>query len=615
MPMTVLELQQRLKALKDSGFLVVGEEAKPTGPEQAAPEDGRHCLFDHSPLWNHVPPACARPLGPDQEPPLYERLPAGSSLVKALARTKLCLFAGAAMTPELRLAMARPDLPVFVFEPRPKRLYAFLDTVSDAELAAGQVFLFSGDTERFEHPLSHYITPNMFALGYPIVFALSRITTGYAPWLASLAQDVETLFFRYRIYPIEGQSLSRSLPLRPVAQGLTYDQTRHAYENTPLFFTSGRIDEVKNAFRGTTAVCVAAGPALDGQIEVLRQARERGCLIIAVNNAARTLAANGVAAHFVVINDTSLEAGSAFAGLEPQDKTILALHPLSAAGAEVFSRRLFFGDYMPQLFGSRQGLRLHGSVVTTAVSLARHLGCVRFVLAGAQLASPHPLGLAYAKNSINARDLPAVSSRTGVWPELYPVRAASGREMFATANYLDVRRWFLDEIRTQGIHVTNLTADSFLFGPGVTVDPDFAPTSPVDADSLFAALRIAPPKCNAAESLAWLDGEAAVWGAVAQSAADWLENTGPVEARLAQAQALVRHFDANGVSYCGQRYRSFDNRIFHERFFASTDAETRLNGGTMYFESLRDMSREFLKLIRAAHRQVSGRREDDPGSQ
>ena len=36
MPMTVLELQQRLKALKDSGFLVVGEEAKPTGPEQAA---------------------------------------------------------------------------------------------------------------------------------------------------------------------------------------------------------------------------------------------------------------------------------------------------------------------------------------------------------------------------------------------------------------------------------------------------------------------------------------------------------------------------------------------------------------------------------------------------
>uniref|UniRef100_I2Q7N5 6-hydroxymethylpterin diphosphokinase MptE-like domain-containing protein n=1 Tax=Desulfovibrio sp. U5L TaxID=596152 RepID=I2Q7N5_9BACT len=610
--MAVLDLQQRLKALKDSGFLVIGGESRPAGPEPAGLRDARHRFFDHAPLWGHVAPGCARPLGPDQEPPMYERLPAEVSLAKALARTRLCLFAGAAMTPELRLALARPDMPVLVFEPQPRRLSAFLETVSDAELAAGRVFLFGGDTERFEHPLSHYLNPNLFALGYPTVFALPRLAARHAPWLASLARDVETLFFRHRIYPVEGQSLSRSLPLRPLAQGLFYDQTRHAYENTPLFFTSGRIDEVKNTFRGTTAVCVAAGPALDAQIPAVRRARERGCLLIAVNNAARTLAANGLAPHFVVINDTSLEAGRAFTGLPALDETVLVLHPLAAAGAGVFSRRLYFSDYMPQLFGPRQGLRLHGSVITTAVSLARHLGCVESVLAGVQLASPHPLGLAYAKNSIHARDLPSSPPKTGVWPELYPMRAASGREMYTTANYLDARRWFLDEVRTQGLRVVNLTADSLLFGPGVTVDPDFTPSPGVEADPLFAALRIEPPQRDRGPVLSWLAGEGAVWEAVAKRAADWLEGKGPAPERLATAEALVRHFDANGVSYCGQRYRDFDNRAFHERFFGATAPETRLRGGSMYFESLRDMALELLELVRRAHAGVAGGGEDRP---
>jgi len=606
---TMADMQRRLAGLRERGILVIGKDARPEEAAGAFAATGHHAFVAHNPVWNFVPPRCARPMGPTQEPPLYESLPAGTPLPRALARTKLCLFAGATPTPELLLALARPDTPCFVFEPRQAALRAFLDHLDDATLARGQAFLFCGDHTRFDRPLADFLGPQIFQLGYPVFFATPDMAARYGGWLAGLMEYLETLFFRHRIYPLEGQTLSRSLPLRPIAQGLFYDQTRHLYENTPLFLTSGRIDAVRNAFAGETAVCVAAGPALDGQIDLIRRAQANGALVIAVNNALRPLAANGLHPHFAVINDTSVLSGRAFTGLTGTARTVLVAHPLSATGQGAFQRRLFFDSMLPELFGKRTGLRLHGSVISTAFSLARHLGCARAVLAGVQLAMPERFGYAYAKSSIHdgtgVVTLPAPLP-PDIWPAQYPVRTASGRRMFTTPNFLDACIWLRDEIRTSGLPVVNLTADSILFGPGITVDPGFVPEPEADKWARLESLPPAPPPVDRRAVLDWLAGETRLWETVAQGAGEWLETARPAEERLAVARALIGRFDASGVSYTGQRYGDFNNEAFHAAFFDGADTATRLGGATCYFTSLRAMSAEFLALIARARQAVAG---------
>jgi hypothetical protein len=73
----------------------------------------------------------------------------------------------------------------------------------------------------------------------------------------------------------------------------------------------------------------------------------------------------------------------------------------SELGGDTFPNKYIFGSYRPELFGTRPSLRLHGSVITTAFSLARHMGCSRCVLVGAQLCSDNPWIMSYSKGSIH----------------------------------------------------------------------------------------------------------------------------------------------------------------------------------------------------------------------
>lgn len=599
------DMQGRLAALIRAGVLVLGKDAR---PETDGPDDGtgaaRHRFHDHDPLWNFLPPRLARPLGPDQDPPLFETLPVDTGLPRALSRTRCCLFAGAADSPELRLALLRPELPLLVFEPSSRRLRELLATVGDADLARGKTFLFCGDHGRFDRPLSAYLGRGLFDLGYPVFFVQDRVAARHGQWLRGLVELVETLYFRYRIYPVEGQALRRSLPLRPMQKGLFYDQVRHLYENTPFFLTTGRIDAARGAFPGATAVCVAAGPALDGQIERIRACRDRGALVIAVNNALPPLVRQGLRPHFAVINDTSVEAGKAFADLPELPDTALVAHPLAAAGRGVFRRRLFFDTALPELFGTRTGLRLHGSVITTAFSLARHLGCARVVLAGVQLAFPCH-GQGYATGTLHDATVHTPPPDPHHWPSGYPVRTFDGRPCWTTPNFLDARTWFADEIRVSGLPVVNLTPDSLLYGPGIAVDPDFLPEPEPDKWAGLAGLFPSPPPTvDPAAVRGWLDGEAGLWTTVAGAAREWRDTPRSDTARLDLARVLVERFDAAGVSYMGQRYRDFNNSAFHNLFFAGTDPVRRLDGAESYFTSLGAMAEEFLGLLAAARREL-----------
>ena len=597
------DMQRRLAGLVKAGVLVLGRDAKlATDAPGEGPFAARHCFHDHDPVWNFVPPRYARPWGPDREP-LFETLPAGTKLSLALSRTKLCLFAGAVDTLELRLAMARPDVPLLVFEPRSRHLLEFLATVADEELLRSQTFLFCGDHARFDQPLSTYLRQQLFGLGYPVFFVHDRVAARHGDWLAGLVENVETLFFRHQIYPVEGQGLRRSLPLRPLKQGLFFDQMRHLYENVPLFCANGRIDSVANAFAGATAVCVAAGPALDGQIDRIRACMDRGALVIAVNNALRTLAAQGLHPHFAVINDTSLEAGLSFEGLRPMQRTVLVAQPLADAGRGVFSRRLFFDTILPELFGKRAGLRLHGSVISTAFSLARHLGCARVVLAGVQLASSD-LRPSYAAGSIHEKTILRLPPDRHRWPALCPVRSFTGEPLYATPNFMDARLWLLEEIRMTGLPVVNLSRDTSVFGPGITVDPDFLPEPQDDKWARLDSLDLSPVALDRQPILDWLTGELRLWKAVAGAARDWLDTPRNDAERLALARALIDKFDACGVSYIGQRFRSFSNQAFHEAFFASDDPARRLDGARAYFESLHTMAEVLTQHAFLAHRDL-----------
>jgi hypothetical protein len=325
-------------------------------------------------------------------------------------------------------------------------------------------------------------------------------------------------------------------------------------------------------------------------------------LLIAVNNALKPLLAAGVRPHFVVSNDTSLDTGRSWKGLPRLDDVSLVAYCLTDLGQGIFGRRYLFGNYRPEIFGARPGLRLHGSVITTAFSLARHMGCVRCVLVGAQLCSDDPWRMSYARGSIHSAPEEAPRPLTQAYPQLYPVRGMEP-PAYTSLNFLDAARWLLDEIRTSGVPCVNTTARSLIRGPGVAFDPRF-PVEPTGrlARRLgrLAALKHAPRPY--APVLEHLNQELGFWTTIADVCAELLQLQGP--GLVAAALEALRQFDASNVSYLVQRFGNFNNAQFHKAVLETDPGFFLRNGTTLenaregqlqfYLENVGCMAERFL---------------------
>jgi Uncharacterized protein conserved in bacteria len=598
--------------LKELEVLFAAPNALPETPAQTPgaasamehPDGGPadHAFHVHVPLWEYEHPAYAYPFSDAGLPKVYETLPPGLPVEAVLAKTRFLVFLGAADTPTFRRCLKRKDVLLLIFEHDVARLSRFAASVPPALLTKRAVILL-GDPDAFTPPVGQMLPSSMFTLGFPVFYALPGFApqccapdAGSAPE-ARLVRLVEGLFYRHRMYQLSGQRNARSLPMRPMARGMFYDQQKHAYDNIAEYLRWPDIRPLRGAFRGETAVLVAAGPDLPQRLDYLRQV-QRDAVLIAVNNALKPLIAAGLHPHFVVANDTSVHTAESWAGLPPLPDVSLVAHCLADLGGATFGRKFLFGNDMPELFGNRGNLRLHGSVITTAFSLARHMGCARCVLVGAQLCSPDPWTLAYARGSIHEGADEAQAKRPLVyaWPQLVPVADMAGNTRYTTLNFFDAAQWLRDEIRTSGVPCITLTTETILHGPGIRhiADCPVEPTGLLPRRLARAALLPAP-KLDRAPVAAMAAREKKMWSTITDGVQAILAHHGPTFA--AAAVQLLAQFEQNNVSYLVQRYEDFDNQRFHAAYFASENEEQKAWGLRYYLEYVERMARGFVHQL------------------
>ena len=280
--------------------------ARADHPQAGAPGT-RHALSRHPPLWAFVNPDL-RQARLDRPGPVFTLLPAGCNVQEATRHTGTLAFAGAVDTPELAWARSQPGLVVFVFEPDPGRFRDYLSRFPDAEAAHASTYFIVGDLNAPRTtPLSQVLAKVFEKIGFPAWFVLDGMEEAYRSYLGEVIRQTEALFYREQIYPLEGQWLIRSAPVRDITRERFYDQELNLYENLTRFLTAGNLAALKDCMPGTTAVLIGGSPDLDRRFDALRRWKDRA-LLIAVNRALPALHAAGIEPHFAVVNDNSLAA-------------------------------------------------------------------------------------------------------------------------------------------------------------------------------------------------------------------------------------------------------------------------------------------------------------------
>lgn len=556
-----------------------------------------HTLSKHNPVWSYCKENLSQAFGKNKRK-LFMSVSPETPWEELLAQSQLGIFLGASMSSQLRRYIEHPNCLSLVFEPDTKVLKEFVCTQKPRQLAAGQCFLFGGAIETLKAPLSHLLPKNIFNLGFPVFYLQEGLKEAVPQYVDQLIEQLEFIYYRQNIYPISSVLYSRSRPLRKINIGLYYDQQRHFYDNIPRYLKGVNIRRLKDRFKGATALAVLAGPGLEGKVEYIRQEREKS-LLVCVNSALPVLLEHGIEPDIAVISDNSEVSGASLKRLLAPIRTVLVGHCLSQLDVDVFSRQCMYGNWREEVFGERDDLLTHGSVLTTVHSLARHLGCGRLVLVSAILAGTSPWPpLAYAvgaPQSANPGDAPH-APLIHKYPQLYPARNSKGELMYTTLNFRDVSLWLLDELRGSSMEVINTAPDSILWGPGVRMDeaPDIPGGFPVQ-DLMDTVRAEAADDVDPSALAALLTQETRFWADAASCASHALVSLS--QGDMQPAAACLNRFDETRVTYLVHRFEDFNNARFSAKVFASKDPAVQRQGLQVYLEHVRRMAGLFLDQL------------------
>ncbi|BDQ38095.1 hypothetical protein SYK_24550 [Pseudodesulfovibrio nedwellii] len=587
----------KIAALVELGILCRGEAVSVHG--DGTLDSGPHEYSAHNQFCRYEVPVYQRPFE-DNSQAAYSLYEDGLTVEAAMAQTRLVIMLGVGDSVEMRSCLASPNTILVLFEPDDRALIKFLESIGLPLLNRKNLFCFTGDPYSFNPALQDLLPPDMFRQGTPAFFMTDRIRTDYGAWAARIIEYFEILHYRHVIYPLSGQSFMWSRPIRPIYRGLMYDQQLHAYENVGDCLESPPIGHLHNIASGLEAILVAAGPDLSEKFDFIRRNKNRA-VIICVNNAIKPLVEAGIHPHFVIINDTSVESGRVFKHIPPLPETVLVGHCLSDLGGEKFKKKFLFGSFVPEVFGQRKMLKLHGSVLSTAFSFARHLGCRRCALVGAQLASTNPWGLGYAKGTVKEGLTQESKPLINRHPQLYPVTTVFGEDLYTTMNFRDAALWLAEAIRLSGVECVNTSKASILYGQGIEYDPD-PDMGGGDIQRVMASLFKVESPCVDRDNLRrYLRHEIAMWTSIKDAASAVLEDDSP--AFLAKGMAILVQLDKNNVTNLVHRYANFRNILFHKKVFLG-DETTRQEGLRYYFKNVCGMSNDFVQALKSAVRLV-----------
>jgi hypothetical protein len=585
---------------------------RPPEPGPPRPAASSHRFAAHTPVWRYMDPRLAE-LAPGPGPGL-DLLPhcgPGTTQEDALARSRCILALGASPTPQLLALVGRGDQLVFLFEPDPSRAAALVESVGVKSLAGRPVFLFVGEVEALHPEFESTFTRQVFEHGAPLALVETENESLLLSGLASTVEYVEMLYYRRVLYPLQGHDLARSLPLREMGRGPYFDQQKHMYENVPLYVGNRTAGALQGLFPGGTAVVAAAGPELEHNIDYLRR-RSEDCVLIAVNNALKPLVRHGLEPHICMVVDNASVIRRSFRGLPGLPETTLVAHSLCHVNREVFSRVLFFGDCLPEVFPPPPELEWHGSVLTAAFSLARWMGCAECVLVGAQLASENPWRLDYAPGSVHDAEPSVLDDRprTDAWPQLYPVRGPGGRQLFTTLNFRDVAIWLRlaahQALEQDRMRTVNTSRASQLHGPPFDQAEDPRPARPVSAARALAALDPWLAGADPVPAVAFLEAEQGKW----RHLLEWVAAAFDPTRLTPHALELLQECEAHGVSHMVQRFGGFDNARFHALFFDAPEGPegdaSRLEALDYYFGHVTAMARRLVDILEHSAAELTG---------
>ncbi len=238
-----------------------------------------------------------------------------------------------------------------------------------------------------------------------------------------------------------------------------------------------------DAFGGTPAIVVAAGPSLDRNLTEI--VRHRGkALVIAVDTALRPLLSASVYPDFVVAADPTEANARHLVELPSCPSTYLVAEgSIDPEAFRHFCGRTFtftVADHHPwpwlQTTGMARGrLRAWGSVLTTAYDFALRIGCGPIVFAGADLAfsdgRPYASGTTYDEEWRRAEawgeSLADVwATQLAQWPETSEP-AVDGRAVRTAPHLRSFRDWIVESAATSGRPTINATRGGILHGTGI----------------------------------------------------------------------------------------------------------------------------------------------------
>ena len=340
---------------------------------QLVQENGQYnFLYKNKLLHNKI-----SPLGEAKEIfELSENNPATIHLIYGLGLGYLFQFAS--LNSKGTVILYEPDLNIIQT--------AFMLVDFSGDILKNNVFI----TDNLED-VEEYIYKNSNTENTPLL--LSTIAyrelnpTGFNDLVATLQRmvgsfNMDRKFTKEKFYPLLNQTLN----------------------NIPKMVNEIPLAEIKDCYKGKTAVVVSAGPTLDRNIETIKKYRDNIVLIV-VGTALKTLAKNNITPDFLCIIE-SFDSSKQLNGINTKEINFVT-EPFSHPNLRNFEFKNVFSHissnmpintFWAEVSGiSNEEYLSKGTVSYTALNTARILGCSKIVLVGQDLA--YIEGQCYSKDS------------------------------------------------------------------------------------------------------------------------------------------------------------------------------------------------------------------------
>jgi len=250
---------------------------------------------------------------------------------------------------------------------------------------------------------------------------------------------------------------------------------QNALLNLPYILRNPTVDILHGAFKGYTAVVVAAGPTLDRTVKYLSQISDK-CVFICVGNALKNLLSSGIKPEFSVSIDSDTLIKKQYDGLDLDRICLLSGLYSYTDVMKIFDGRtfIFTTSSVPEFEEWLEGagvkipyLASGGTVALTSIDIAVYLGVEKVILCGLDLCCAED-GTTHASKTIYGNEKCGKEN-------LVEVKGNYGKKVYTTvqfSSYIEMLNAYLGDIKKRfDVKIYNATNGGALIEKVEVIDP------------------------------------------------------------------------------------------------------------------------------------------------